>query len=82
MHRKILALCAALVALGALLVAPAIASANPVLTETGVPLAVGSLVTGTGTNTCCSAWAVPKLHATTTGSQAKCTRTTQPKVSG
>jgi hypothetical protein len=46
MHKKILALCAALVALA---VTPAMASASPVLQEGGVNVAVGSSITATAT---------------------------------
>lgn len=51
MHRKILGLCAALVALGALAIAPAMASASPVLTENGTAVSAGAGITATGEET-------------------------------
>jgi hypothetical protein len=47
MHKKILAICAALVAFA---VAPAMASASPVLQEGGVNVATGSGITATASN--------------------------------
>src|SRR4051794_2322286 len=50
MHKKILGICAALVALAAFAIAPAMAAASPHLTEGGTPVAVGSKITATGLN--------------------------------
>jgi hypothetical protein len=51
MHKKILGIFAALVALAAFAIAPAMAAASPHLTEGGTPVAVGSKVTATGMST-------------------------------
>jgi len=48
MHRKLIATCVALVALGAFAVIPAIASASPVLNEGGTALATGTKITAIG----------------------------------
>lgn len=50
MHKKILGICAALVALAAFAIAPAMAAASPHLTEGSTPVAVNSKITATGLN--------------------------------
>jgi len=51
MHKKLMAACVSLVAFAAFAIAPALASASPVLTSGGSAVAVGSTITGQSTNT-------------------------------
>jgi len=51
MHKKILGICAAMVAFAAFAIVPAMAAASPVLTEEGVPLLPGALITATSEGT-------------------------------
>jgi hypothetical protein len=50
MHKKILGICAALVALAAFAIAPAMAAASPLLTDPDGTVLVGSKLTATGLN--------------------------------
>jgi len=50
MHKKILGICAALVALASFAIAPAMAAASPLLKEGATTVAVGSKLTATGLN--------------------------------
>src|SRR4051794_20862310 len=47
MHKKIITVCVSLVAFGAFVLAPAMASAAPLLKEAGATLATGKGITGT-----------------------------------
>lgn len=80
MYKKLITACMAIAAFAAFAVAPA-ASASPVLTETGVAVPVGALITGTSTGspTFTGAFNVVCSKATLTG---KVTKNSGTKIEG